>query len=82
MLVNMEKLIKNAERNLKDFNNNITIDIQHITDKYTELNETLLAIGFYTQDMDKESIQSSLVEFIKKEQTELYEKKLGEIFNG
>jgi len=82
MLVNMEKLIKNAERNLKDFTNNISKDMQHITDKYTDLNEGLSAIGFYTQDMDKESIQSSLVEFIKKEQTDHYSKKLGEIFNG
>ena len=82
MLVDMEKMLKIAEKNLKDFINNMNEDNKHIEDKYIEMNEALIAMGFYTQDMDKESIQSSLVELIKKEQTKNYEEKLGGLFGG
>ena len=78
----MDKMLKIAEKNLKDFINNMSEDNKHIEDKYTEMNEALIVMGFYTQDMDKESIQSALVELIKKEQIKNYEEKLGGLFVG
>ena len=78
----MDKILKIAEKNLKDIINNINEDNKHIEDKYTEMNEALIVMGFYTQDMNRESIEAALLEFIKKEQTKNYEEKLGGIFVG
>ena len=64
MLVNMGSIEEEFDKLEKE--------LDHIKQQYLNLNQGLYDIGFYDDNMDKESIQESLMDLLSKEYKELY----------
>ena len=73
---------KNSSEKLALVQIEINAEIEHRLERYKELNEALFVAGFYTKDMDKESIQNSLAEFISREKNQVIKEKVGEALRG
>lgn len=60
----------------------ITIEMAHRKERYEELNQALYDVGYYTKDMDIESIQKTLVNFMSKEKNQVIKEKMEEALRG